>query len=329
MPLKIKSIPSILLILVLTATSFSSHSQSYKNEIGFMTDNDFYIAFKQDRYYTTGTFAYFRRALNQENVDPKFEKKILDLEIGQKIYNAFWSHAPDVTTHDRPFAGYLYGGAGLSWFNKDESILKASAQLGILGPGAMGEEVQSSFHKLINAYYSVEGWDYQVKNEIALNLDFSYQRLLFSTKNRLVDVSGSTNVLLGNTFSGANAGVLIRFGKMNSFFESSYSNSRLKNNQGDNRKPDFELFLFTKPQVNFAAYDATIQGGLFRSDKGPVTFGIKNWVYSQQIGFNLAIDRLTTKFIVTLKTNEVESAAKNYHYGSIVFTYSLNSNRSR
>ncbi len=314
-----------LVIACLLLTTDICKGQSYKNEIGFTTDNDFYIAFKQDRYYTEGTFAYFRHALKQENLKPTIEKKIVDLELGQKIYNPFWSHAPDPKQHDRPFAGYAYAGAAMGWFYKNESIIRASAQLGILGPAALGKQTQTFFHKeVLKAYYTVDGWDYQVKNELGLNFDLSYQHLFYHSTNRLIDVSGTSAVQIGNTFSGANAGVLIRFGKLNPFYESSYANSRIKNKQGDNRKTPLELFLFTKPQLNFAAYDGTIQGGLFRSDKGPVTFGIKHWVYSQQIGLNFAWKRLSSKVIVILKTKEVESNAKAYHYGSGTFAYHFN-----
>ena len=290
-----------------------------------MSDNDYYIAFYQDRYYTDGSFAHFRHALKQENLNPKLEKKILDLEVGHKIYNPFSSHAPNPKTHDRPFAGYAYASGSMGYFLKNESIVKATVQVGILGPNALGEEVQSTFHKeVLKAYFAVEGWDYQVKDEIGLNLELAYQHLFYHSGNRLLDISGSSAVQLGNTFSGVNAGLLFRFGNLNPFYESSYANSRIKNKQGDNRRTPLELYLFTKPQLNFAAYDATIQGGLFRSDKGPVTFGIKNWVYSQQIGLNFGWWRLSAKAIVTLKTKEVESNARAYHYGSAVLAYHFN-----
>lgn len=288
-----------------------------------MIDNDYYIAFHQDRYYTSGIFAYYRHALKQEGLNPTVEKNIVDFEVGQKIYNPYWSHVPDVKMQDRPFAGYLYGAAAMSWFFKNESILKISTQLGVLGPSSLAKEVQTGFHRYIKSYYTVEGWDYQVKDEVAMNFEVSYQSLFYHTPNRLLDVSGSTAVLIGNTFSGANAGVLFRFGNMNPFYESSYANSRIKNKQGDNRKTDLEFFLFTKPQLNFAAYDGTIQGGLFRTDKGPVTFGIRHWVYSQQIGFNFAWKRLSAKYIVTLKTKEVKGSAKAYQYGSVILAYHL------
>jgi lipid A 3-O-deacylase len=319
---KIKTSSLLLFLLLWSSTSFA---QSYKNEAGIMSDNDLYIAFNQDRYYTDGNFAYFRHALKQENLNPKLEKKIIDFELGQKIYNPFWSHVPDPKMHDRPFAGYAYTNAGISFFFKNESIFKASVQLGILGPSALGEEIQSDFHKkVLESYYTVEGWEYQVKDEIGLNFDLSYQRLFYHSTNRLLDISGSSSLLIGNTLSGANAGILVRFGNLNPFYESSYANSRIKNKQGDNRRTPSELFLFTKPQLNFAAYDATIQGGLFRANKGPITFGLKHWVYSQQIGLNFAWKRLSAKYIVTLKTKEVKSPAHAYHYGSGILSYCFN-----
>lgn len=319
---KIKTLSFLLCLMLWRGISFG---QSYKSEVGIMSDNDLYIAFQQDRYYTVGNFAYVRHALKQENLNPKLEKKIVDFELGQKIYNPFWSHVPNPEMHDRPFAGYAYASAGIGFFFKNESILKTSVQLGILGPSARGKEIQTDFHKkILKAYYTVEGWEYQVKDEIGLNFDLSYQNLFYHSANRLLDISGSSSVLIGNTFSGANAGVLIRFGNMNPFYETSYANSRIKNKQLDNGKTPLELFLFTKPQLNFAAYDATIQGGLFRADKGPVTFGLKHWVYSQQIGVNFAWKRLSAKYIVTLKTKEVASPAKAYRYASGVLAYSFN-----
>lgn len=322
---KIKNLTFAFTIVGFILMANVGYAQSYKNEVGFITDNDYYISSKHDRYYTEGSFVYYRHALKQENIHPKIEKKIIDFEMGQKLYNSYWSHVPDPNMHDRPFAGYAYASAAMSWLYKSESVLKASAQLGMLGPSAMGKETQTFFHKeVLKAYYTVEGWQYQVKNELGLNLDLSYQHLFYHSKNRLIDISGTSALQLGNTFSGANAGLIIRFGKMNRFYESSSVNSRIKNKSGDTQKTPLEIFLFTKPQLNFAAYDGTIQGGLFRADKGPVTFGIKHWVYVQQIGLNFAWKRFSSKAIVTLKTKEVQSNAKAYQYASGTFAYHFN-----
>ncbi|MEJ5994656.1 lipid A deacylase LpxR family protein [Pedobacter sp. Du54] len=315
----------LFVLLFLTLSNSTSFGQSYKNELGIMSDNDYYVDSEKDRYYSEGAFTYFRHALRQENLDPRLNKKIIDFELGHKIYTPYSSHAPDPKSHDRPFAGYAYASGSMGFFFTNQSILKARIQLGILGPKALGKEVQSTFHKdVLKAYYTVEGWEYQVKNEVGLNVDLAYQRLFYQFDNHLLDLSGTSSVQLGNTFSGANAGLLIRFGKLNAFYESSYANSRIKNKPGDKSRTPLEFYVFTKPQVNFVAYNATIQGGLFRSNKGPITFGIKNLVYAQQIGLNFAWWRLSAKAIVTLKSKEVESNAKAYNYGSGVIAYHFN-----
>ena len=312
-----------LFILISVVFTTSVDAQSYKNEVGAMAENDVYIAYLQDRYYTNGFFFNYRHALQQEKADSKLEKKTVDFEIGQKIYNPYSAHAPDLNLQDRPFTAYLYGSAALNLFYKSENILRLNGQVGIMGPDAFGEETQTAFHKLIGTY-TVAGWEYQLKNEIALNLDLSYQHLCYKLPNNKLDLSGTSTLLIGNTFSGANLGFLIRFGNMNRFYESSYANSRVTSQKDRTAKTSREFFFFTKPQLNFAAYDATIQGGLFRTDKGPLTFDIKHWVYSQQIGVNFASKRWTSKFIVTLKTKEEDGPAKAYHYGSIILAYGFN-----
>lgn len=300
-----------------------SFAQSYRYEIGIKADNDFYIDPNQDRYYTDGIFFNFRQALIPKKFSDVVEKKILEVEIGQKIYNPFWSNAPDPATHDRPFAGYSYIGGALSWFLKNEAVIRAGAQLGILGPASKAEQIQTEFHeKILKSYYPVAGWEYQVKNEVGLNTELSYQQLLLAPKKRFFDLAGTSTIQLGNTFSGLNAGVVLRVGKINPFYESAYGNSRLK--AKDNKRTRSELFLFTQPSVNFVAYDATIQGGLFRADKGPVTFSPRRLVYAQQLGLNFAWDRFNAKYIATFRSKEVKSEAKAYRFAGIIVSYHFN-----
>lgn len=54
----------------------SVHSQSFKNEFGFKSENDSYLAQGSDRYYTNGLFISFRRATDQTKLRNGLEKKI-------------------------------------------------------------------------------------------------------------------------------------------------------------------------------------------------------------------------------------------------------------
>lgn len=314
-----------LILFLIFSTGMHAYGQTYRNEIGAMTDNDVYIAYMQDRYYTNGIFGYYRHALDQDKLKGRIEKKVMEFEAGQKIYNPFSANAGDVSLHDRPFTAYLYGGVAMNIYYQNEDILKISAQVGILGAGALGEQTQTIFHNVLGMY-PVNGWEYQLNNEAAINTEVAYTHLFYRTTNGRLDISGASGALIGNTFTGANAGIVIRLGNFNQFHQSSYANSRVVNKTGAKTKVKNELFFFTKPQLNYAAYDATIEGGLFIKDKGPVTFGLKNLVYSQQLGVNFAAARWSSKFIVTLKSKELEGNAKAYHYGSIVLTYSYGKN---
>jgi hypothetical protein len=72
------------------------------------------------------------------------------------------------------------------------------------------------------------------------------------------------------------------------------------------------------------AYDATVEGGLFREDKGPVTFDVKPLVFSQQIGGMYSKNRWTIDFSLVFKSTEIKSQAKAHQYGSAALYYRFN-----
>lgn len=310
-------------LILFNILSLSLKAQNYKTELGFTTENDLYIDPQQDRYYTNGLILHLRRALRQDTTIGKIEKRILELELGHKLFSPYSAKAPNPALHDRPFTGYLYVGASYDLFYKKESLLKLSAQFGTIGPRAKGREIQENYHKWLKIY-PVLGWDYQLKNEYGLNLAANYDRLLYRFFNKKADLIGNSAAMLGNTFSGANLGFTFRLGLINSLDQSVSFNSRISNNTKENPKPKTEIFLFAKPLINYVAYDATIEGGLFIKDKGPITFNAKPWVYSLQSGISFSSARWSFSYILTNKSKDVESTAKSYRYASLIFLYRLN-----
>ena len=63
-------------------------AQEAKHEFGIKSDNDAYLANGQDRYYTNGFFLQYRSAADQSQLKPGINKKIYELEIGQKMYTS-------------------------------------------------------------------------------------------------------------------------------------------------------------------------------------------------------------------------------------------------
>jgi len=311
---------SLFFILLLSAT-FST-AQTYKNEFGFKSDNDSYLGQGSDRYYTNGLFISFRRALDQQKLKDGIEKKTYEISVAQKMFNPYSGYAPDPATQDRPFTGYLYAEGAMSWFYSDESIIRTSAQIGTTGKNSLGEAGQKLLHRVIG-FYKPEGWDYQIKNQLALNLSAQYSKLLTRVADNAVDFSFEGYANLGTTFSGAGAGILFRAGALNQLFNSAYTNAVIGNNAKTKALVKREFFFYAKPQLNVVAYDATIQGSLFNNDS-PVTFGQKPIVFAQQLGVNYSSQRFTVDYSMIFKTKEIKSSARAHQWGSISMYYRFN-----
>jgi len=293
-------------------------AQSFKNEFGFKTENDAYLATLNDRYYTNGLFIYFRRAIDPAGFSEKIEKKTFEISVGQKMYTPYWGQVAKKEDQDRPFAGYLYAGGAYSVFYKNERVLKFGVELGTVGPNSLAQDAQKFLHQTVG-FYTPAGWEYQIKNEIAANLTANYSALLLRSNDQVVDLSGQGYANLGTTFSGLGTSVLFRAGRLNQLFNSAYHNAVIGKSKTEalNRS---EFFFYAKPQLNLVAYDATIQGSLFNNDS-PVTFGVKPIVFEQQFGVNYSSRRFTADFNIIFKTKEVKSVAKAQNYGGLSLYY--------
>jgi len=305
----------------------SLYAQVYRNQITVTADNDQYIDPSHDRYYTAGIALDFTHALKHDTLHSALAKRTLELEFGQRIYNGYTASArkpqPDPFVFgpydiDRPFTAYLYAGAALNLFYKNENALKLDMQIGTIGPAALGKQVQTGFHESLGLY-KARGWPYQLSNAPGINLKGDYKMLLYRNSGNWFDIAFNPTAWLGNTFTGASAGMQVRFGHFEKFYESTITNSIVNSNAS--KKPTSEFYFFTAPQLNYAAYDATIEGGLGLSDKGPVTFGIYHYVYQQQFGLEFASARWSANYIVYIKSREVKSTALGDQWGSVSLAY--------
>lgn len=300
-----------------------AEAQSYRNQFGITSDNDLYTSYKNDRYYTDGTIFNFTHAMGfSKATSPNLVTKTLELELGQKIYNPYSPNVPDPYKQDRPFTGYLYGGASLNWLFVSESAIKLTAQIGTIGPAAMGRQVQTAFHKLLGIQ-KVDGWQYQLNNAPGLDFAFDYKKRLYRNANEWFDLGINPSVWVGNTFTGASFGPIIRVGQLDNFFHSALTNSRVSN-EIDGGKNEF--YLLIEPEFQYIGWDATIEGGYFRKDKGFVTYGIYHTVFVQKVGVQFASKRWTASYMAYFKTQEVKSSAVPDQYGSINLSYRFGRN---
>jgi len=312
----------LVLIAIALLTTIYSFAQEHKNEFGFKSDNDAYLWYGQDRYYTNGLFVYFRRAIDQKKLKGNLEKFTYEVSVGQKMYNPHSGNRPDPTTHDRPFAAHLFGGLQTSLFYKKESLLKIGVNLGTVGPDALGKEAQELLHRIVG-FYKIRGWDYQIANNFAANANMQFAKLLHRSSNKTVDFTLDTYANIGTTYNGAGVGVVFRAGDINQLFNSSYYNAAIGNKSQTEKFKKREFYFYAKPQLSYIAYDATVQGSLFNNDS-PITFGVKPLVFAQQLGFNYSTPRFTLDYSLIFLSKEIKSNAKAHQYGSISMYYKFN-----
>jgi len=310
------------LICVLGASGVCA--QSHGTEIGAETDNDSYLFQGSDRYYTDGIFLYYRHALNV-NESSKLQNKVLGFEMGQKIFNPRSGSIADANNIDqpglidRPFAAYLYVGSTLNFLYKNESNLKLSAQVGFIGPNAKGQQVQDFVHDNFG-FYHPSGWEYQVNNEAELNLSAEYNKLL--ARGSWIDVSLASYVDLGNGFTGAGVGPLLRLGSFNQLFNSVSTQSTAIHKEMTQPLNRHEIFFYYKPQANYVAYDATIQGGLFDNHGGlEITKNKEPFIFSQQFGVAFSSTRFVFDVAAIFHTLDDKEMVQTHQWAAVTGLY--------
>jgi lipid A 3-O-deacylase len=313
---------TFLICLFSTASIFA---QSHRNEIGVETDNDSYLLQGSDRYYTDGIFLYFRHALKVKASDSaRLRNKVLGFEMGQKIFNPqsgsiYYNGADQPRLIDRPFAAYLYIGSTLNFLYKNESNLKIGAQIGVIGPDAFGRQIQNYVHDNFG-FYHPSGWQYQINNEFELNLSAEYNRLII--RGSWIDLSLASYANLGNGFTGAGAGPMVRLGSFNQLFNSVSTQSTAIANNVTNSIHKHELFFYYKPLFNYVAYDATIQGGLFDNHSGlEITRNKEPFIFSQQVGVAFSANRFVFDIAAIFHTLDDKEMVQTHQWGTVTGLY--------
>ena len=308
------------LIFFLIGAIDSSYSQkSYSKEFGIKSDNDLYTSTYYDRYYTNGTFLYFRYVSNRSTI-----KKINEFEIGQKMYTPQLSSPDSPTIIDRPYAGYSYLKYSLMFFSKKNYALKSSFEFGVLGPKAMAEEAQEIIHD-IYGFNPSKGWEDQIQNTLGINMDFQFTKPFSDIQKKHLDFTSVTSLKIGTIVSELTTNIYGRINLVNKplnfYHNSTLFESNLNRDKASQKK---ELFLFFKPQLGFALYNATIEGSLFNDDS-PITYAINAFIYELEFGIKYAIKRFDLSYSIIKHSNKTEEIEDNTNtYGTIKIGYKFN-----
>ncbi len=205
-------------------------------------ENDLFTG--TDRYYTNGVKAtwlskdletlsdekhlpgWFKRSLGWlDNLSVgdgsvgKSEEKVwrnIGISFGQSIFTPQETDTDIPDPDDRPYAGWLYGSFALH-SKTSRTLDTVELTMGVVGPSALGEEVQNSVHRKIGAKEAY-GWDYQLKDEPGVILTWMrYYRAFQATQRPNLKGFGEDLILhgggcLGNVYTYAAVGGEWRLG---------------------------------------------------------------------------------------------------------------------
>ncbi|WP_366555519.1 lipid A deacylase LpxR family protein [Aquibaculum sediminis] len=138
------------------------------------------------------------------------------LSVGQSIFTPRDTQTSRRQKDDRPYAGWLYLGLAAVAYDARYQLLQSLAlDVGVVGPPAMGRQVQNSVHRLISAP-EAEGWQHQLRTEPGIQL--SYERKWRQFHHRPfgdrfgIDLMPHVGAALGNVATYAGAGASWRVG---------------------------------------------------------------------------------------------------------------------
>lgn len=312
--------PSLLLLLLFSLSSRAQHTPSnVTGQLSVTTENDRYMFKGKDGYYTNGLMLRYTKALS---FHPNGPKRLHHFELGQKIFMPHSRRIYVPAEIDRPVTGYLFLKFNRSVFHTPNTLWQWGVSVDAIGDASGAREVQNKFHNWINVNSSWWGWvwDYQVKSQLGFNLHGQFAKaLLKGEKSSAFQIVPVTRATAGTSFTNISQGVVLQFGQLRPLSQSAYWDATPSPAPVDEKK--LEWALFYHPEWMYQVYNATIQGGLFRKDKGPITADPEPLVLTQQAGFLLSGGRYQVRLAANFQTKEAKGQRFRQSYGSVQVAY--------
>ncbi len=274
----------------------------------------------RDRYYTTGWQVAWRAtspvltdllARATPLVSPWLPAGGLvrwGFGLGQNIFTPedTKSRFPPLT--DRPYAGWLYGSAAISAVT-ETSLAVVELQFGVVGPSALGEQVQNNVHRLLRIDRSA-GWATQLKDEPGLNLILNRQwRFSYPVRAAHLDsvawsIVPSVAVSLGTVQTWAGTGLIVKFG---SKVEADFGPQRLRpaavGSAFFRHDGEWGWYLLAGVEARAIAHDIFLDGNTWRDSR---SVNKKHVVGDGVLGAVLIMPRARLTYTHTFRSQEFD-----------------------
>lgn len=228
--------------------------------------------------------------------------------VGHQFYTPRSKRVTELVPDDRPYAAHLFIGAEKAERTGIDTQTRYGASIGVVGPLALGEEIQNGFHRLIGDKEAL-GWDNQLDNEPTLQLEAMRDHRLF--QSRYADIIGTYGAELGNASTRGVGRITWRFGHG---IPNDFGVNIIDDGGTAAETEDLAIYAFASVGGQIVARDIFLDGNTFehshRVTKRPL-------VGTARIGIALRYWLIAIAFQQVLVTQTFEEKEGNHVFGSI------------
>ncbi len=243
-----------------------------------------------------------------------------EFALGQNMYTPKNYQLRAAQPNDRPYAGWLYGSAGVT-SDTGTTLDNFRMTLGVVGPASGAERVQETVHDLIGSDHP-QGWHHQLENEAGLIL--SYQRKWrniwkLNPDGFGIDLTPSVGGAVGNVLTQASAGAVVRIGEdLPADYGPPLITSVLTGTDYFVPSETIGWYVFAGMEGNAVARNIFLDGNTFEDS---ASVDKKHFVGGLQAGLALTYDGVRYAYTHMLRTKEFEGQEGGESYGAFTVSW--------
>lgn len=256
-----------------------------------------------------------------------FEQRNMIATFSQGIFTPTDFTRRDLIRDDRPYAGALLMGLGYNARNGDY-LQTTQLQFGIVGPSALGKQVQNAVHKALGDE-TFQGWDNQLHDEPVFRI--VHERMHRFSAGDAHDEGWGWDAIshyggsFGNLATYANTGAELRVGLR---LPDDFGSTPLRP-AGENTAPSqfyntgrrpFAAHVFLTSDVRWVLRDITLDGNTFRD-----SHRVDKRSFVGVVGYGVAVMRGHWKFALARyhSTREFDGQRQTPVFGSFTVSRAL------
>ncbi len=302
--------------------------------ITFNSENDLYGGGSDQNYTNGARVTYFEAGVRPNPIFDRIDDLIPTFTINPttSIYYSLGHNLytpKDITRvtqdpRDRPWAAFLYGSAGLVTIT-DNHIDEVEATLGVVGPAALGRQVQTFVHENISSSPTPRGWGNQLDNEPGVMLSWQRRWPSRFTISGPLGLSASAEphfgATVGNIYTYANTGLSLRLSPHATRFQDDPNRVRpAMPGTGAFIVPDdtFSWHLFGGVEGRAVAHNIFLDGNTFSDshsvDKVPL-------VMDASAGIAFSYGRARVSYAVVYRSREFQLQDSGDVFGTVTLGF--------